>query len=77
MMSSIYLCRMIRLIVLFILIIKFSSTLGQILNVEKRRGAVVENGWHGNIDFQQSIQKTLNLYLNCIINQQLIIKKIL
>lgn len=63
---------MIRLIVLFILIIKFSSTLGQILNVEKRRGAVVENGWHGNIDFSakytENTKSIFELYNKSTVN---------
>lgn len=63
---------MIRLIALFILIIKFSSTLGQILNVEKRRGAVVENGWNGNIDFSakytENTKSIFELYNKSTVN---------
>ena len=63
---------MIRLIVIFILIVGVSSVFGQILNVEKRRGEVEENGWHGNIDFSakytENTKSIFELYNKSTIN---------
>ena len=42
---------MMKIMIIFVFCIYTTLAFGQILNVEKRRGDVDENGWSGNLDF--------------------------